>query len=138
LIQAAGLELDIAKWVGDQGEIFLLQGISNDDHVSCKFLVPAWVRAFETRPQDAYAMLSAPLSAALKRCPSELDESVSRALRSTSMRVFVMAAIDPYGGILARMPLTCREAGAVGQSDAPMLTRERGMTAFRHGCLHSK
>jgi hypothetical protein len=127
---------DVAlRWLAEQGEPGMLGAAGRDGTFPCARLHEAWTRALASRPREAYAAITVPLSYAVKRCPAEMDGVLADSIVHLPMtRVVVIDSIDPFDHYDGSLHATCAALPLVaGGNDAARL-KERATDALYHAC----
>lgn len=138
VLEMAKTEDVVLAWIGSSAEPGLLTGAAKSG-LACPRLATAWEKALVDRPPETHAALSVPLGLSIRRCASVLDPILADLFtRAPRARACIVRGIDPYGGELADMKLTCAALRRGWTRYESPRVRERAEDALTHGCSFAR
>jgi hypothetical protein len=138
VLKLAETEDVVLGWLAVGAEPGLL-GAAAKSGLPCPRITTAWEKALTERPSEQHAAMAVPLQVSIRRCTQGLDPLLAELLaKAPRARSPIVQAIDPFGGELAEMPLTCRALGKGWVRAESRRVTERAGDALAHGCKFTR
>lgn len=138
VLTMASTENVVLDWLSLSAEPGLLTATAKST-LPCPRVALIWSKGLVERAPETHAALTVPLQISLRRCAAALDPIVADLLeKAPRARGCIMQAIEPYGGELTDLRLTCRAMRGGWVSGESLRIRERADDALAHGCKFVK
>lgn len=138
IMEMAKTEDVVLGWLGSSAEPGLLTAVAKSG-LACPRVATIWGKALVDRPPETHGALWVPLNLSLKRCAAILDPVLADLLaKAPRSRACIVHGIDPYGGELADLKLTCAALRRGWANAESARVRERAQDALSHGCTFAR
>ena len=138
VLTMASTENVVLDWLALSAEPGLLTATAKST-LPCARLGVVWAKGLVERAPETHSALTVPLQISLRRCAAALDPIVADLLlKAPRARGCIMQAIEPYGGELTDLRLTCKALRGGWVSGESNRIRERADDALAHGCKFVK
>lgn len=125
----------VFEWLASSSETGLLRHVGDANGMPCAKLANLWRTAIEKRPATDHGALAIPLTAAIKRCPNDMDSVLASSLENNASAPLVISGIDPYDRSTHELKTTCSSLQRVSSNGKiPRRSAERAQDAVTHGC----
>jgi hypothetical protein len=132
-VRMAARDDEVLGWLGGSAEPGLLRAAGESDAMKCDRVARLWSLAISSRAKNDYAALAIPLASAAKRCPTELDATLSTALSAgRDAQTLAVMAIDPNDATPAKLPKSCAAVTYVARGSSPPPTKARAADIAAH------
>ena len=138
VLTMAATENVVLDWLALSAEPGLLTATAKST-LPCVRLAVVWSKGLVERAPESHSALTVPLQLSLRRCAAALDPIVADLLeKAPRARGCIMQAIEPYGGELTDLKLTCKALRGGWVTGESLRIRERADDALAHGCKFVK
>jgi hypothetical protein len=138
VLTMASTESVVLDWLALSAEPGLLTATAKST-LPCPRLALIWSKGLVERTPETHSALTVPLQISLRRCAAALDPIVADLLeKAPRARGCIMQAIEPYGGELTDLRLTCKALRGGWVTGESLRIRERADDALAHGCKFVK
>ena len=138
VLTMASTENVVLDWLALSAEPGLITATAKSN-LPCARLGLVWSKGLVERAPETHSALTVPLQLSLRRCGAALDPIIADLLeKAPRARGCIMQAIEPYGGELTDLKLTCKAMRGGWVSGESLRIRERADDALSHGCKFVK
>jgi hypothetical protein len=138
VLTMASTENVVLEWLALSAEPGLITATAKSS-LPCARVGLIWSKGLVERPPETHSALTVPLQISLRRCAAALDPIIADLLeKAPRARGCIMQAIEPYGGELTDLRLTCKALRGGWVSGESLRIRERADDALAHGCKFVK
>ena len=138
VLTMASTENVVLDWLALSAEPGLITATAKSN-LACPRVGLIWSKGLVERAPETHSALTVPLQISLRRCAASLDPIIADLLeKAPRARGCIMQAIEPYGGELTDLRLTCKALRGGWVSGESLRIRERADDALAHGCKFVK